>query len=62
MLNMSDVTRRMAIPQRLGHTWFRAVDTSRESPKDIIRPGKQQPVREPAYDVRPRTVVVLESR
>ncbi len=48
------------LPARPEHRpWLRAVDTARLSPEDIAAPGHEQPVRDPAYLVRARSVVIL---
>jgi glycogen operon protein len=40
--------------------WRRVVDTSLASPADILDPGNGHPLTSRSYDVRPRSVVVLE--
>ena len=44
------------------HEWFRAVDTSSESPDDILEPERQKPLPSLHYTVRARSVVVLVRR
>lgn len=39
--------------------WLRVVDTSRESPDDILEPGAEQPLASLRYTVRARSIVVL---
>jgi glycogen operon protein len=39
--------------------WLRAVDTAQASPQDIAEPGLEQPVTQPTYLVRARSVVIL---
>ena len=41
------------------HEWFRAVDTSSESPDDILEPERQKPLPSLHYTVRARSVVIL---
>lgn len=62
MMNMSDACRDMAIPVLEKRNWYRSVDTALPSPEDIIEPESQPIVTELTYGVRPRSVVVLESR
>jgi isoamylase len=62
MLNMSQGAVEMALPRVVGCRWYRALDTFRPSPEDILEPESQPVLEEPNYLVRPRSVVVLESR
>lgn len=62
LMNMSAETVSIALPALDGHGWFRAVDTYEPSPTEIQEPSKQTRVRGNRYLVRPRTVVVFESR
>ena len=40
-------------------TWKRVVDTSKDSPDDILERGREEPVRSLVYPVKSRSVVVL---
>ena len=62
ILNMSENTVEMPLPQFSDRTWYRAIDTERTSPEDIVAPPQQSQVRTPTYTAAPRSVVVLESR
>jgi len=62
MMNMSGNEVSMALPQRHGIIWCRAVNTSLEPPNDIIPPEKQSPLGLDAYRVKAKTVVVFEGR
>ncbi|PKN25571.1 MAG: glycogen debranching enzyme GlgX [Deltaproteobacteria bacterium HGW-Deltaproteobacteria-21] len=62
ILNMSEGTFQMALPEVEGRYWTLAIDTSKPSPGDILAPGKQPVVRRKRIPVRGRSVVVLESR
>lgn len=62
MVNMADQPVTMAIPPVTGRGWYRAIDTARASPFDVVEPGQQEQVMEAAYRLQPRSVVVLESR
>ncbi|MCF6211814.1 MAG: hypothetical protein L3J88_05025 [Gammaproteobacteria bacterium] len=42
--------------------WLRVIDTARQSPHDIMGPGKEVPVQGMDYTLRARSVVVLISR
>ena len=39
--------------------WARVVDTSRDSPNDIVEAGREPPLGAGTYDVGPRSIVVL---
>jgi len=46
-----------------GKKWFRAVDTGRESPEDILAPGNEQVLgMQNEYMVRDGSLVVLLSK
>jgi glycogen operon protein len=62
ILNMSENTVEMPLPQHSDRIWYRAIDTGGAAPEDIIAPRQQSPVRTPTYTTAPRSVVVLESR
>ena len=62
MLNMSENTVEMPLPQLPGRGWRRAIDTAHASPEDIVAPLQQCQVRTSTYTAAPRSVVVLESR
>ena len=62
MLNMSDKTVEMEVPAIPGLGWYRAMDTSRPSPSDIVVNARQPIVRFGHYRVQSRSIVVLESR
>jgi len=62
VLNMSDDSEQTELPRTPDSAWFRAVDTSRDSPADIVEPPEQPPVRNSWYAVQPRSVVVFERR
>jgi len=42
--------------------WLRVVDTSLDSPKDILEPGEEEPIASLRYTVRARSAVVLVHR
>jgi len=46
-------------PRPRDKPWLRAVDTAQASPQDIAEPGLEQPVTQPTYLVRARSVVIL---
>ncbi|HKA53226.1 MAG TPA: glycogen debranching protein GlgX [Candidatus Binatia bacterium] len=62
ILNMSENTVEMPLPQFSDRIWYRAIDTECTSPQDIVEPPQQSQVRTRTYKVAPRSVVVLESR
>jgi glycogen operon protein len=61
MLNMSKQSHGLPLPSIVNRNWYRAIDTSRTSPEDILVPNEQTLV-DGQYIVQPRSVVVLESR
>jgi glycogen operon protein len=61
MLNMASTPLRTSLPTFTGRRWRLAVDTSRESPNEIIAPQQQRPVRQTDITVAPRSVVVFEN-
>jgi isoamylase len=62
ILNMSEDTVEMPLPQASDWIWYGAIDTARASQDDIVEPLQQSRVRTPTYTAAPRSVVVLESR
>jgi glycogen operon protein len=62
VLNMSGCDLDMPLPEIEGRTWYRAVDTSRPSPADIVGGEEQEAAWGFSCRVPARTVVVLESR
>jgi hypothetical protein len=62
ILNMSEDTVEMPLPQLLGRRWYRAIDIERASPEDAVEPLPQHQVGTATYKVASRSVVVLESR
>jgi glycogen operon protein len=61
ILNMSEQPYSLPLPDLDGRTWHRAIDTSQDTPADILLPHDQPSV-SIQYTVQPRSVVVLESR
>ncbi len=60
--NMADAAWTAPLPRIAHRKWFRAVDTSRASPEDILPPREQPLINATGYQVRPHSVVVLEAR
>ena len=60
MLNMTTDKVMMQLPRLQGKKWHLAVDTSRESPHDIVEPEMQKSVHGNSYSVEARAVIVLE--
>ncbi|MFH0822358.1 MAG: glycogen debranching protein GlgX [Pseudomonadota bacterium] len=60
--NMSDEPMRVEVPVLPDRRWYRAVDTSEPPPADILEPHQQPLVIAAGYLVRPKSVVVMESR
>ncbi|RNE93319.1 glycogen debranching protein GlgX [Marichromatium sp. AB32] len=61
-INMEPCARRFTLPQLPGVAWFRALDTARASPTDLIEPDLQPPHPASVLLVRGRSLVVLEGR
>jgi glycogen operon protein len=61
LLNMAPSPLETLLPPVVGRRWQLAVDTSRESPDDIVPAAAQQPVEKAAISVAARSVVVFES-
>jgi len=62
ILNMSEDTVEILLPQLPGRGWHLAIDTACVSPGDIVAPLQQNQVRAHTYKIAPRSVIVLESR
>ncbi len=62
ILNMSDSSVEMQVPEIPGRKWHCALDTGNPSPADIIAPVEQPLFRGNSYRISPRSVAVLESR
>jgi glycogen operon protein len=62
VLNMSDETLSMKLPDISRRQWCLAVDTSSPSLGDIIAPKDQQVVKTLDFKVQGQTVVVFENR
>ena len=58
---MSEDTVEMPLPQLSDRIWYRAIDTERASPEDIIEPWYRHQVRTSTYKVALCSVAVLES-
>jgi pullulanase/glycogen debranching enzyme len=62
LINMSDRSEEVQLPEHHGRRWQLAVDTARESPDHVIARDEQTPWTAPRYLSLPRSVVVLEAR
>ena len=60
LMNMSTDSVKMQLPQLQGRKWYLAVDTSRQSPDDIVEPEERKPIHVNSYSVQARTLIVLE--
>jgi glycogen operon protein len=60
-MNMSDEVTTMELPAIEGEKWCLALDTSLQSPQDIIPPQDQKPLGENFYSVNSKAVVVFEN-
>lgn len=61
VMNMSDRSYDMQLPVYPDKTWCLVVDTSLNSPKDILSPEDQKPLAKPHYKVDSHTVTVFEN-
>ncbi len=62
VFNMSESLLELPVPEVEGRCWNIAIDTAKGPPEDILSPAAQPMVREAVIRVKPRSVVVLESR
>jgi isoamylase len=62
ILNMSDESVDVELPQIAGRQWHLALDTARASPADIVAPGAQRMRAGVSYAAGARSVVALEAR
>jgi glycogen operon protein len=62
VLNMCEASRDIELPTIPGCEWYRAVDTARPEPEDILEPTSQPVIELPVYHAGARSVVVLEAR
>ncbi|MDM8545447.1 glycogen debranching protein GlgX [Candidatus Venteria ishoeyi] len=62
MINMSDRPIRLSLPRIKNQRWHRAIDTSMESPQDIISKSEQHTWPGLHYQVSAHSIVVMESR
>jgi len=59
-MNMSNENATIQLPVVKGKKWCVALDTSLQSPQDIISPQDQKPFGESCYSVNSKAVVVFE--
>ncbi|KAF3981932.1 MAG: glycogen debranching protein GlgX [Methylococcales symbiont of Hymedesmia sp. n. MRB-2018] len=62
VINMSDQKTTVELPVIKDKTWCLAVDTSEQSPADIISPHNQKSINKKTYQVNKKTVVAFENR
>lgn len=60
--NMSDDIVEAELPEAPGRSWHLALDTSRETPDDVVPPGGQSPFARASLRLAPRSIVALEAR
>ncbi|MFW5442755.1 MAG: glycogen debranching protein GlgX [Methylococcaceae bacterium] len=61
IINMSEQKTTIELPEIEGKTWCLSVDTSQDSPKDIIRRPNQKPVTTDTFLVNEKTIVAFEN-
>jgi glycogen operon protein len=49
------------VPAGSASSWRRVVDTALPSPQDIVEPGKEPHLQNETYEVRARSIVVLQN-
>ena len=62
MLNFDEREVTLPLPESPGEAWFRAVDTGRAAPRDILPVAEQPRITRPNYRLTALSVVVLEAR
>jgi glycogen operon protein len=62
ILNMDPNDQSFELPIVSGRRWRRVVDTSRESPEDIVERGDEEPIDGTTFRATGRSVVVLIAR
>jgi glycogen operon protein len=62
IMNMGPKAVQLSLPEVPGVKWYRAIDTIREAPGNILRQDRQSPHRTPACRVAPHSMVVFEGR
>jgi glycogen operon protein len=62
ILNMAEAEVDVEMPQIADRTWHVAIDTSRESPFDVVERALQVPYARPRYRASAHSVAVLEAR
>ena len=62
ILNMSADSLQLPLPGVPGRDWYRAIDTARPSPGDVLPAGRQTPLHGSACRVKARSIVVFEAR
>jgi isoamylase len=62
MLNMEATGLEFTISEVQGRRWYRAIDTARPAPDDIVEPGDEMAVPDAAYSVKRHSAVVLISK
>ncbi len=61
VINMSDKQTRVELPVIKGKKWCLSVDTSQDSPNDVIRRPNQKPVTTKTILVNEKTIIALEN-
>jgi isoamylase len=62
IMNMGDEQVQLFLPETPGLQWYRAIDTARETPDDVLHPEQQVVHGEAACRVAAHSVVVFEGR
>ncbi|MCK5829756.1 MAG: glycogen debranching protein GlgX [Methylococcales bacterium] len=62
VINMSETKATIELPQIKGKKWCLALDTSKESPDDIIRHPNQRPIKTKTVNVTEKTIVAFENK
>jgi len=62
MLNMGKEEQQLQLPLVPEHSWHLAIDTSLESPNDILTMPEQPAMAESSYHIQSHSIAVFESR
>lgn len=61
VINMANEKTRVELPKIKGKSWCLSIDTAQDSPKDIIPPKDQKPLKTKSYMVMEKTIVAFEN-
>jgi glycogen operon protein len=62
IINMGKRRLQMPLPAIPEGYWYRAIDTARNAPGNILKPAVQMPLQQASCQVAPRSILVCEAR